>query len=68
MAATQLLKSARAEFLSARDRDGSAQVDVALIKIKADIVVEAMGAAREVPHSSHSQQQLRVVQHRQLLV
>lgn len=46
--AAQLLKSARVEFRSAGDSDGTAEVDAALIKIKVDIVVQAMGAAREV--------------------
>lgn len=45
---TQLLKSARAEFRSAGDASGTSEVDEALIKIKADIVVQAIATAREV--------------------
>lgn len=53
MTANQLLKSARVEFRSAGDSEGTAEVDAALIRIKVDIVVQAMGAAREVPTVVH---------------
>lgn len=46
--AAQLLKSARAEFRAAGDVSGVSEVDAAMTKTKADIVVQAMGAAREV--------------------
>lgn len=48
IAAAELIKSARAEFLSAEDNDGTAEVDATLVKIKADMVVEAMDIARKV--------------------
>lgn len=46
--ATQLLKSARAAFRAAGDANGIAEVDTTLIKIKADIVVQAVEDARKV--------------------
>lgn len=48
MAAAQLLKSAREKFHAAGDRNGVVEVDASMAKIKADLVVEAIKAAREV--------------------
>lgn len=44
----QLLASARAEFRAAGDASGASEADEALIKIKADIVMQAVEAARKV--------------------
>lgn len=48
MAAAQLLKSAREKFRAAGDRNGVIEVDASMTKIKADLVVKAIKAAREV--------------------
>ena len=44
----QLLASARAEFRAAGDVNGASEVDEALVKIKADIVMQAIEDARKV--------------------
>lgn len=44
----QLLAAARAEFHAAGDLNGASEADEALVKIKADIVMEAIEAARKV--------------------
>lgn len=44
----KLLKRARVEFCAAQDSDGTAEVDAALIKIKTDILVQAIDTARKV--------------------
>lgn len=48
MSAAQLLKSARENFHAAGNRNGVVEVDVSMTKIKADLVVKAIKAAREV--------------------
>lgn len=48
MSAAQLLKSAREKFHAAGNRNGVVEVDVSMTKIKADLVVKAIKAAREV--------------------
>lgn len=47
-AAAQILKSARDGFRAAGDAAGTSEVDAALLKVKADIVMRAIDAAREV--------------------
>lgn len=46
--AAQILKSARDGFRAAGDAVGTSEVDAALIKVKADVVMRAIDAAREV--------------------
>lgn len=44
----QLLASARVEFRAAGDVNGASEADEALVKTKADIVMQAIEAARKV--------------------
>ena len=46
--AARILKSARDGFRAAGDAAGTSEVDAALVKVKADIVMCAIEAAREV--------------------
>eukprot|EP00752_Nemacystus_decipiens_P006903 g6198.t4 len=52
----KLLASARAEFRAAGDVNGASEADEALVKIKADIVMEAMEAARKARDYDRLQQ------------